>query len=142
VKGLMKQRMRWFFGSILNFRYVPKGRLPRRLYSITAWVDGLILTVFLFAFLLADIFHVNIGLRFSSQIIVDALLVTGVLWLLRYQVGVYQNLRFSALSTGKKVLLHLGIIPLAPVTDFLCALPTVLALIRPPRGFEITAKRS
>jgi hypothetical protein len=47
----------------------------------------------------------------------------------------------SKLSRPKKILLQIGIIPLAPVADFLCNLPTLMALIKRPRAFEITAKK-
>jgi beta-1,4-mannosyltransferase len=138
LKGLLKQRTRWFFGSILNLRYVPKTRLPRRIYSITSWIDGLILTLF-FIFFLATL---RFGWQLTSnQYIVYGLWATAIFWLGRYQIGVYQNLRFSSINRWKKALLHLGIIPLAPVIDFICALPTVLALIQRPKAFEITSKK-
>jgi beta-1,4-mannosyltransferase len=138
VTGVFKQRTRWFFGSLLNLRYVPKARLPRRIYSITSWFDGLILTVFLFLILAT----LQTGVQyFSSQYIIYGLWATAVFWLGRYQIGVYQDLKFSSLSWWKKTLLHLGIIFLAPVTDFICSLPTLLAFIQRPRAFEITAKK-
>jgi beta-1,4-mannosyltransferase len=138
VRGVLKQRTRWFFGSLLNLRYVPKSRLPRRIYSITAWFDGLILTLFLFFIIVT----IHSGLQFfSSQNIIYGLWATAFFWLGRYQIGVYQNLKFSRIRRWKKLLLHLGIIPLAPVVDFICALPTLLAFIRRPKAFEITAKK-
>jgi beta-1,4-mannosyltransferase len=138
VKGILKQRTRWFYGSILNLRYVPRARLPRRLYSITAWWDGLILTSFLFVILVT----LGTGLRFfSSPYFIYVLWGTAVFWLGRYQIGVYQNLKFSSINWMMKVLLHIGIIPLAPVIDLICSLPTLLALIHPPKAFEITAKK-
>jgi cellulose synthase/poly-beta-1,6-N-acetylglucosamine synthase-like glycosyltransferase len=137
VQGLLKQRMRWFWGSILNLRYVPRARLPRRIYSITSWFDGLILTVFAFFI----VTHIYPWRRFSDAYLLWGLSITGVLWLARYQIGVYQNLRLSKLSRIKKILLHIGIIPLAPVADFLCNLPTLMALIKRPKAFEITAKK-
>jgi egghead protein (zeste-white 4 protein) len=136
--GILKQRTRWFYGSILNLRYVPRARLPRRIYSVTAWWDGLVLTLFLF-FMLASL---GSGLRFfSSHYFIYVVWGTAVFWLGRYQIGVYQNLKFSSLSRTKKFLLHLGIIPLAPIIDLICSLPTVLAFIKRPTTFEITAKR-
>lgn len=138
VSGVIKQRTRWFFGSILNLRYVPRGRLPRRVYSITAWLDGLILAAFFFVL----ISGINRGMWFSTSFTIPGLTATAVLWLSRYQIGVYQNLRYSPMSKLKKVLFHTGIIPLAPVADIICNLPTVISLIKRPRAFEITAKRS
>lgn len=138
VRGLVKQRTRWFYGSILNLRYVPKRRLPRRVYSIAAWLDGFVLSSFLVLF----IFGVNRGGWVSHAFTMYGLTATVVLWLSRYQIGVYQNLRFSVVPSWKKVLLHIGIIPLAPITDILCNIPTVLALIRRPKAFEITSKKA
>jgi beta-1,4-mannosyltransferase len=137
IKGLMKQRMRWFYGSILNLRYVPKARLPRRLYSITSWLDGFLLTVF-FIIVITGLYPWP---RFSHQFIIYGLTATGLLWLARYQIGVFQNLKYSSISRWKKVLLQVGIIPLAPVADVICNFPTVLAFIKRPKAFEITAKR-
>ncbi|OGO16557.1 MAG: hypothetical protein A2Z02_06775 [Chloroflexi bacterium RBG_16_48_7] len=136
VGGLLKQRTRWFFGSILNLRYVPKGRLPRRLYSITVWLNGLVLTLFFFVLILG-VYHEP---WFAPFFVVQGFLVVSVFWLARYEIGVYQNLRFSNMHWAKKALLYLGIIPLAPIIDLLCTLPTVLALIKRPKTFEITAK--
>jgi beta-1,4-mannosyltransferase len=136
VAGVIKQRKRWFYGSILNLRYVPRARLPRRIYSITAWLDGLILT----ASFLVIITGIGRGFWFSSTLIPKLMTLTAIFWLSRYELGVYQNLRFSRVSSFKKALLFLAIIPLAPFIDLICNLPTVLALIRPPKSFEITAK--
>ena len=137
VNSVFKQRTRWFYGSILNLRYVPKARLPRRLYSIAAWLDGFILTLFLVAIIIPN----SPWRHLSNPFFGYGLSVSALLWVSRYQIGVYQNLRFSPLSKLKKALLHIGIIPLAPVSDFICNFPTVLALIKRPKAFEITAKR-
>lgn len=138
IGGVIKQRTRWFYGSILNLRYVPKGRLPRRIYSITAWMDGLILSMFFFIL----ISGIDRGFWFSTPYTIPGLTASALLWLSRYQLGVYQNLRYSSLGRVKKVLIHAAIIPLAPIIDIICNLPTVLALIKRPKAFELTAKRS
>ncbi len=138
VDGLLKQRTRWFFGSILNLRFVPRGRLPRRIYSITAWLNGLLLTAFFFV-IITGFYHEP---WFSRLFILHGFTVTALFWLGRYELGVYWNLKGSPLSWWKKALLYIGIIPLAPVVDLLCTLPTVLAFIKRPKAFEITAKRS
>lgn len=137
LKALMKQRMRWFFGSILNLRYVPKQRLPRRIYTIAVWLCGFILTLFFFV-MLVGLYHEP---WFSSLPIASAFTGTGIFWLARYQVGVYQNLKQSTVSKKRKALLHIGILFLAPVIDLLCTIPAIMALIRPPKSFEITEKR-
>ncbi len=137
INGILKQRTRWFYGSILNLRYVPKGRLPRRIYSIAAWTNGLLLTCFFFIIFL--------GLYtepwFSRFYILQGFTVSAVFWLSRYQIGVYENLRYSHLNIFQKFLLHLGAIPMAPITDLICTLPAVLAVIKRPKAFEITAKK-
>lgn len=115
-----------------------RARLPRRIYSITAWLNGFILTVFFFVLILG-IYHEP---WFTRQFIMHGIFITALFWQSRYQIGVYQNLRFSSLGRFKKVLIHIGIIPFSPVIDLICNLPTVLAFIKRPKAFEITAKRS
>ena len=137
IQGVLKQRMRWFYGSILNLRYVPRARLPRRIYSIAVWTNGLILTLFFFVLVLG-VYHEP---WFSHLFIVHGFTATSLFWIGRYQIGIYQNLRFGKLSVGKRALLHLVGIPLVPVIDLLCTLPTVLGLIIRPKSFQITAKR-
>jgi cellulose synthase/poly-beta-1,6-N-acetylglucosamine synthase-like glycosyltransferase len=136
VKDILTQRVRWFFGGILNLRYVPKGRLPRRIYSMLAWLNGLILTL-LFFILVGGVYHEP---WFSHWFVIHGFTVTALFWLSRYQIGLYQNLRYSPISKIKKALLHAGLIVLAPVTDLLCTLPTVLSFIQRPKSFEITGK--
>jgi egghead protein (zeste-white 4 protein) len=136
IGSIIKQRTRWFYGSILNLRYVPRARLPRRIYSITAWTDGLFLTLFLFVLLTG----LGREFMFSTPYTTYALAATAVFWVGRYQLGVYQNLRYTPISRLKKLLLHLGAIPLAPFVDLLCNLPTVLTLFKRPKSFEITSK--
>lgn len=136
--SLIKQRRRWFYGSILNLRYVPKGRLPRRIYSIAIWLNGFILTGFFFV-LLAGIYHEP---WFSTPFLYNGFSLVFIFYLSRYQIGVHHNLSYNPASKMKKALLHIGIIPLAPIVDLISTLPAVLALIFRPKSFEITAKRS
>jgi egghead protein (zeste-white 4 protein) len=136
AKAVLTQRVRWFFGSILNLRYVPTGRIPRRIYSMLAWVNGLLLTL-MFFILVGGVYHEP---WFSHLFIYHGFTVTALFWLSRYQIGIYQNLKYSQVSGFKKVLLHLGLIVLAPVIDLLCTAPTVIALIKRPKSFEITSK--
>jgi beta-1,4-mannosyltransferase len=138
IGALIKQRKRWFFGSILNLRYVPRARLPRRLYSITSWLDGFFLSLFIFVLITG----IGRNLLFSNSFTFYAVFALAVIWLSRYQIGVYQNLRYSPVNIGQKVLFHIGIIFLAPIVDILCNVSTVLALVQRPRVFEITAKRA
>jgi egghead protein (zeste-white 4 protein) len=138
VNDVLKQRTRWFFGSILNLRYVPRGRLPRRIYSILIWLNGFILTTFFFILILG-IYHEP---WFSNQFIINGISLTAIFWISRYEIGVYQNLRLTSLHWAKKALLYIGIIPLVPVVDFICTFPVILAFIKRPRAFEITAKKS
>jgi cellulose synthase/poly-beta-1,6-N-acetylglucosamine synthase-like glycosyltransferase len=137
VGALIKQRVRWFYGSILNLRWVPRTRLPRRLYSITVWIDGFILTVFFFV-MVVGLYHEP---WFTAMTLLQGLALVGVVWLGRYELGVYYNLRYSSLAGWKKGLLYIGLVPLAPIIDFICTLPSVWAFVKHPKSFEITAKR-
>jgi cellulose synthase/poly-beta-1,6-N-acetylglucosamine synthase-like glycosyltransferase len=133
IKGLLKQRTRWYFGSILNLRYVPKARLPRRIYSITAWLDGLILVLFL----LAIITRLYPWERFSQTFIIYGLTVALFL-LARYQIMlIAPSIAQHYAQRSYSILVLFS----SPVIDFLCNSPTVLAFIQRPKAFEITAKK-
>jgi hypothetical protein len=99
---------------------------------------GLILTIFFFVL----ISGIRRDLWFSTPFTPYALTASAVFWICRYQIGIYQNLKYSSFSKPKKVLFHLAIIFLAPFIDLICNLPPLLTAIKPPKSFELTAKRT
>lgn len=133
VKGLFQQRKRWYWGSWLNLTKVPTQWWPRRIYGIFCWNISLFMAL---AFIASPLPAFDTWGALSWLIVPAA-----VLWQGRYQQGLYWNLKYSQFSPRRKLVYHLLAIPLAPVADVLCNIPTAWAWVNPPTNFEITAKR-
>jgi len=138
IGAALTQRMRWFWGGILQTAHVPKSRLPRRLYSQIAWMMGFVLTVLIPT-------GIVVGLTTDSTLSNEVYKVYGIsasliIWSLRYQFGLSQHLRHSDIGLVKKIGLHLLIIPASPLIELICTVPTVLGLLLRPNRFVITAK--
>jgi cellulose synthase/poly-beta-1,6-N-acetylglucosamine synthase-like glycosyltransferase len=132
VFGVIRQRQRWFYGGLLILKYIPKTQLPRRLYSSLSWVDGFFLGVM-------SILWIT-GIYTVSFWFAGIIIFTRIFWIGRYQLGLYRNLRYSNIALPDQIVLHIGLAVLTPVVELLCTLPTVYALIHPPKTFEITEK--
>lgn len=63
-----------------------------------------------------------------------------IFWIARYQLGLYRNLKYTPCNIAAKFSYHARLLFLAPLVELICTVPTVLALVRPPRSFEITDK--
>jgi hypothetical protein len=131
--------MRWFWGGILQFRYMPRIGIFRRIYSSLSWLCGFFTTLLLpIGLICRFIFNINI---FSQHLfLVGGLSLCGIIWLFRYQFGLYKNLTVSPIGAIHKLILHLALIPASFLVELLCTIPTVLALIVRPGAFEITVK--
>ncbi|OGO20809.1 MAG: hypothetical protein A2144_03390 [Chloroflexi bacterium RBG_16_50_9] len=137
----IRQRKRWFWGGMLQLKQMPAFRLPRRLYSSLCWFLGFVLTMFIPVgianhFILAEEL-IPTGVGFLS---IGGVSLAGILWLARYQCGLYWQLKYSQASWIKKFGFHAGLLVLSPIIEFICTIPTILALIRPPKVFEVTDK--
>ena len=135
------QRKRWYWGGMLQLKQMPVSRLPRRIYSSVCWFLGFVLTMFipigiLNHFLPKDILNTTIG--FIS--VAGTISITLILWLARYQLGLFWQLKYTPSSWLKKIGYHLTLLVLSPIIEFICTVPTLLAFIKPPKVFEITEK--
>jgi hypothetical protein len=68
--------------------------------------------------------------------------LTGLFWVGRYQVGLHYMLNYNNKSRSERLMYHLGLLILTPFVELMCTVPTLMALIEPPEGFEITGKIS
>ena len=66
--------------------------------------------------------------------------INTIFWLGRYQLGLLRNLQHNEIKGTKKAAYHLGLLVLTPAIELLCTIPTLYALIRPPKAFEVTGK--
>jgi len=134
ITGLFRQRRRWYRSSWLNLKEVPLRWWPRRIYSVLGWNMG---------FILALAFWASPTPVFETWgVLVWLMLPSAILWQARYQQGIYWNLKYGSFSNAKKLWYHLLAIPLAPVADVLCGMPTWWSAMNPPRTFEITSKKA
>jgi egghead protein (zeste-white 4 protein) len=136
----IRQRKRWYWGGMLQLKEMPPWRLPRRLYSSLCWLMGFVLTMFLPIGILNHFLPhelISTGLGFLT---LGGISLAMLLWLARYQVGLYWQLKYTPTSQLGRIMYHLGLLVLSPVIEFICTIPTVLALIRPPKVFEVTDK--
>jgi cellulose synthase/poly-beta-1,6-N-acetylglucosamine synthase-like glycosyltransferase len=133
IKDLIKQRSRWFFGSILNIPYVPKSILVRRVYSISCWFLGFFLSTMFFASIIGLIPNIN-----GWILILFA--INALLWLSRYQLGLFRNMYRIKIPKFKKILFHIILLVLTPILEIICTVPTIYALIKRPKEFDITGK--
>jgi len=133
IKGLLRQRKRWYWGSWLNLPKVPTAWWPRRLYGLLCWNAGLVLAL---AFWSLPILKIE-----TWGMLIWLMLPSAILWQGRYQQGIYWNLKYSQVSSLKRVGYHFLAVPLVPVADVLCNVSTWWAWVNPPRTFEITGKK-
>ena len=136
----IRQRKRWYWGGILLLKHIRFADLWYRLYSYTSWFLGFILTMFILVgivnrFLPHDLIKTTVG--FLS---LGGISFGGLLWLARYQLGMYWQLKYTSSNPLKKIGFHVGLLILTPIIEFICTVPTFLAFINPPKVFEITEK--
>jgi len=132
---LLRQRRRWFFGSILNLPHVPIDQMPRRVYALVCWFLGFVLSVLFFA---------KLGGLFPSFTLWITIMlgINAIFWFGRYQIGLYRMLyRVKTIPIGKRILYHVGLVIATPFLELFCTLPTVYALIKPPKAFDVTGKQ-
>ena len=141
VGAAIRQRKRWYWGGMLQLKQMPRYRLPRRIYSSVCWFLGFVLTMFIPIgivnhFVPNQVIDTSIG--FIS--VAGAVSITLMLWLARYQFGLYWQLKYTPSNWLKKVGYHLGLLILSPIIEFICTVPTLLAFINPPKVFQVTDK--
>lgn len=132
IRDVLKQRKRWFYGSLQNLSYLDSKRKSMQYYFLASWLIGF------FAALLTPLSWFNVIPTVLPVKV--ALLFALFMWLTQYQVGLYLNLRHLHLGVLGRVKLHLLQLALCPVVGFISTLPALLAVVKPPKTFEIVDK--
>jgi egghead protein (zeste-white 4 protein) len=141
VGAAIRQRKRWYWGGMLQLKQMPFYRLPRRVYSSICWFLGFVLTMFIPLGVINHLLNVgtiNTTIAFIS--VTGSISLTLIIWLARYQVGLYWQLIYTQTNWIKRIGFHLALLILSPIIEFICTVPTLLAFIRPPKVFEVTDK--
>jgi hypothetical protein len=141
IRGLVKQRRRWFHSGLLTMHLAPKEVRALRAYCMVTWVAAFVLVSTFFAGAASFVFGVP---RWSVlPLWLDILIaVMTVFWLARAQVGLYLITRHRnpRPSGGRRLAAHLGLFVVTPLVSLFCVLGPVVSLVAPPKSFEITDK--
>jgi hypothetical protein len=141
IRGLVKQRRRWFHSGLLTMHLAPREIRLMRMYCIVTWVAAFVLVSTFFAG--AASFVTGIPKWSILPLWLDILIaVMTVFWLARAQVGLYLITRHRdpRPRPGRRLAAHLGLLVATPVVSLFCVLGPVVSLVAPPKSFEITDK--
>jgi cellulose synthase/poly-beta-1,6-N-acetylglucosamine synthase-like glycosyltransferase len=133
IIDMLKQRRRWFHGSIQNLKFLNIKKKIIQLTFLNAWVFGF------FANLVGilSLFKYIYTPEFLKPLFIFNLFV----WVLMYQWGTYLNIRhIQNLSIIKKIFVHLYCLLITPVLGFFSTLSAIYAIILPPKSFDVTSK--
>ncbi len=130
LKDLFRQRRRWFYGLIQNFKYFCYKEKIRQSARALIWTSGLISGIISIA-----AFFVPQYLPFSLRVFFS---LTSLMWLFSYQIGAFFNGRYLHLK--KRIGFHfLALISSVVIGLLECTTP-IIALIRKPKTFEVVKK--
>lgn len=132
IKDSIKQRKRWYYGSVQNLRYLDlKGKIIQ-ISFLSVWtlgfVSGMIGLISIFGNIYVPEYLKGI---FAFNIFV---------WLLMYQWGTWLNIRHLDISMNKRILTHIYCLMITPILGLISTLPAVLVFISMPKTFEIIKK--
>ena len=132
IRDAIKQRKRWFAGNVQNLKHLTKKKQALQYYYLITWVSGF------FSSILAPLswFGIIHGIQPLLPLIIFAL----CFWLLQYQLGLYLNLRHLELGKFQRFKYHFLQLILCPVVGIFSTLPAFLALVNPPKKFDIIKK--
>jgi hypothetical protein len=141
IRGLVKQRRRWFHSGLLTMHLAPRQIRVLRMYCIITWVAAFVLVCTFFAGVASYFF--GIPKWGVLPLWLDVLIaVMTVFWLARAQIGLYLITRHRdpRPSAGRRFVAHLGLLAATPIVSLFCVLGPVVSLVAPPKSFEITDK--
>ena len=133
IGDTIKQRQRWFIGSIRNFRHMHTSyHKLMQSYFLATWTLGFVASV-LGVFGLLGFLYVPIVLK-------PVLLFCAVIWAMTYQIGLYLNIRHLGIPRSEKVIYHIAAIVLLPLLGIVSTFPTVFSFFKRPTTFEVVQK--
>jgi hypothetical protein len=137
LKDLFKQRRRWFYGLIQNFKYFSFKERIRQSLRALIWISGLISGIIAIASFFVP---QAIPLTFNLPLLRIFFVLTSLMWLSSYQIGAYLN--GTHLSFKKRISFHfLAVVSSVAIGLLECTTP-IIALISRPKTFDVIKKRS
>lgn len=132
IKDTIKQRKRWFHGSLQNLKYLSWKKKILQISFLTSWKLGF------FANLIG--FPAYMGYIYVPEYLRPLLLFNLTFWAFTYQWGTWLNIRHIPMSNTKRMMIQIYCLLITPVLGFFSTLPAVLAVISKPKTFEIVRK--
>ena len=131
-RDAVKQRKRWFIGSLQNLAVETRRKQALSVYMLGSWFTG-----FFAAVLFPLVWLGVVGVPWWANIIMIFCLFV---WLNQYQIGLGLNLRHQHPSLKRELGLHTLLLFASPIVGLLGCLPVVLCLYSRPKNFEIVQK--
>jgi len=136
LKDLFKQRRRWFYGLIQNFKYFCFREKIRQSLRALIWISGLISGIIAIASFFVP---QAIPLTFNLPLLRIFFSITSLMWLSSYQIGAFLNGTY--LSLKKRMSFHfLALLSSIAIGLLECTTP-IITLISKPKTFDIIKKR-
>ena len=140
LKDLFRQRRRWFYGLIQNFKYFCFKEKVRQSLRALIWASGLVSGIIaISAFFIPQaippwfpIFNVPLLRIFFS--------ITSLMWLSSYQIGAFLNGKYIPLK--KRVSFHFLALVSSVVIGLLECTTPIIVLVSKPKTFDVIKKRA
>lgn len=129
---LFKQRRRWFYGLIQNFKYFCYEEKIRQSLRALIWTSG-----FVSGIISITAFFVPQSMPFALRVFFAS---TSLMWLFSYQIGAFLNGKYLPLK--KRISFHFLALVSSIVIGMLECITPIFALISKPKTFEVIKKPS
>ena len=140
LKDLFRQRRRWFYGLIQNFKYFCLGEQIRQSIRALIWASGLVSGIIAFtAFFIPQAIPTWVPI-FDVPLLRIFFSVASLMWLSSYQIGAFLNGTYLPLK--KRISFHfLALVSSIAIGLLECTTP-IIALISKPKTFDVIKKRA
>lgn len=135
IKDMIKQRKRWYYGTIQNLKYLGWKKKLIQLSFLISWKAGFVANMIGIPSLL--------GMIKSPEFLEPIFMFNLLFWIFSYQYGTYLNIRHIDMgkrSMAKRLLVHIYCLVMTPIIGFFSTLPAIMALISRPKTFEVVKK--
>lgn len=140
LKDLFRQRRRWFYGLIQNFKYFCFGEQIRQSLRALIWASGLFSGIIaIIAFFIPQAIPPWVPV-FNVPLLRIFFFITSLMWLSSYQIGAFLNGAYLPLK--KRISFHfLALVSSVAIGLLECTTP-IIALVSRPKTFDVIKKRA
>ncbi len=132
IKDSMKQRIRWYHGSIQNLKYLSWKKKILQCSFLGIWKTGFFAS---FLGIPSILGYIDAPLYIKPLLIFNL-----VFWMFTYQWGTWLNMKELNISKKKKVAILAYCALVTPLIGIFSTMPAVIAMFKRPKTFEIVKK--